>query len=121
MEKETTRSHTTETICHYEGKGRERRERQSRTVEDAQLEIRTLCWVLSLDPAHLDCGFFREGQCKKCVFCSNDFHFLHYTSESSGYCVKCYLDKFCNVVDDENVFRVIIKRTGRVLIEIINS
>lgn len=121
MEKETTTPHTTQTICHCEGKGHEGRERQSRTVEDAQPQIKTLCWALSLGPSHPDCGFFREGECKKCVFCLDDFHFLHYTSESSGYCVKCYLDKFCDVVDDENVFRVIIKRTGRVLIEIINS
>jgi hypothetical protein len=121
MEEKTTTPHTTETICHCEGKGREGRERQSRTVEDDQPQIKTLCWIFALSRAHPDSSFFREGQCKKCVFCSDDFHFLHYTSESSGYCVKCYLDKFCNVVDDENVFRVIIKRTGRVLIEIRNS
>ena len=99
----------------------ERRERQPRTIMDVPNEMRVLCWALSLLPENSDFGFFRNGQCQKCSSCNDDFHFLHYTSEMTGYCVKCYLDKFCDVVDDENGFRVILKRSGRVLIEIRNS
>ena len=128
MERETTTNNTSlktvfgcEEKAFSEGNGDEGRERQLRTVKDAQSEIKTICWALSLGPDHPDCGFFREGQCPKCSSCNDEFHFLHYTSEATGYCVKCYLDRFCDVVDDENVFRVIIKRTGRALIEIINS
>ena len=128
MESETTTNNTSlktvfgcEEKAFSEGNGDEGRERQLRTVKDAQSEIKTTCWALSLGPDHPDCGFFREGQCPKCSSCNDEFHFLHYTSEATGYCVKCYLDRFCDVVDDENVFRVIIKRTGRALIEIINS
>ena len=120
---ETTTTTTTtflETVCDDCGKvvaGR----REHRQVQDVQNEIRVLCWVLALPSDHPDNCFFREGQCKKCVFCSDEFHFLHYTSEATGYCVKCYLDRFCKIVDDENVFRVVLLRTGRILIEIINS
>ncbi len=123
----TSTSTFLETVCDdggkvfVEGQREERRERQPRTFADIQKEVKVICWSFALDPGHPDCGFFREGQCPKCVSCNDEFHFLHYTSEATGYCVKCYLDRFCEVVDDENVFRVIIKRTGRVLIEIINS
>lgn len=124
----TSTSTFLETICDDGGKvfvggqGEERYERQQRTLADIQNEIRVLCWSIALDSEHHpDYGFFREGQCPKCSSCNDEFHFLHYTSEATGYCVKCYLDRFCEVVDDENIFRVIIKRTGRVLIEIINS
>ena len=96
-------------------------EREHRGVQNVQNEIRVLCWGLALPSDHPDSCFFREGQCLKCVNCNDNFHFLHYTSEATGYCVKCYLDRFCEVVDDENVFRVVIKRTGRALIEIRNS
>jgi hypothetical protein len=120
---ETTTSTSTflETVCDDGGKVVYWRERQPRTFADIQKEVKVICWALALDPGHPDYGFFREGQCPKCSSCNDEFHFLHYTSEATGYCVKCYLDRFCEIVDDENVFRVIIKRKGRVLIEIRNS
>ena len=117
----TTTSTFSETVCDDGGKVVYCRERQPRTFADIQKEVKVICWAFALDSGHPDCGFFREGQCPKCSFCNDEFHFLHYTSEATGYCVKCYLDRFCEIVDDENVFRVIIKRTGRVLIEIRNS
>ncbi len=106
-----------------EGQGEERHERQPRTVADIQKELRVICWSFALPSDHPDSSFFREGQCPKCSFCNEEFHFLHYTSSSgeTGYCIKCYLDRFCDVSDDENVFQVVIKSTGRVLIEIRNS
>ena len=126
MESATTKTKTTtfsETVCDDGGRGQgeERRERQPRTVMDIQKEIKVLCWTFALPSDHPDSSFFREGQCPKCSFCNDDFHFLHYTSEENGYCVKCYLDRFCDVIDEEQFFCVIIKRTNRVLIEIINS
>jgi hypothetical protein len=132
MESETTKTTTTtstflETVCDNGGKlfvgeqRKERCERQLRTLADVQTEMRVLCWVLSLPSDHPDSSFFREGQCPKCSFCNDEFHFLHYTSGATGYCIKCYLDRFCDVSDDENVFRVVIKRTGRILIKIQNS
>ena len=124
----TTTSTFSETVCDdggkifVDGQREERRERQQRTVADIRNEIRVLCWALALeDSDHPDYGFFREGQCPKCSSCNDKFNFLHYTSEATGYCINCYLDRFCEIVDDENVFRVTIKRTGRVLIEIRNS
>lgn len=101
-----------------EGRGRER---QPRSFADIQKQIKVVCWLHALSDDHHDKSFFREGQCKKCSFCNDEFHFLHYTTETAGYCIECYLNRFCEVVDDETVFRVIIKRTGRVLIEISNS
>ena len=128
MESKTTTTTTfSETVYDDSGKvfsggqEEERRERQQRTVADIQKEMRVLCWGFALPSDHPDSSFFREGQCQKCSFCNDEFHFLHYTSGATGYCIKCYLDRFCNVSDDENVFRVVIKRTGRVLIEIRNS
>jgi hypothetical protein len=122
IETTTTTSTFSETVCYDDGgKVVSCRERQPLTFADIQNEVKVICWAFALDPDHPDCGFFREGQCPKCSSCNDEFHFLHYTSEANGYCVKCYLDRFCDVSDVENVFRVIIKRTGRVLIEIINS
>jgi hypothetical protein len=129
MESATTKTTTTtttfsETVCDDGGKvvtagqGEERHERQSRTVTDIQKEIKVLCWGLSLPSDHPDSSFFREGQCPKCSFCNDNFHFLHYTSDTNAYCVKCYLDRFCDVIDEEHFFCVIIKRTNRILIEI---
>ena len=117
----TSTSTFSETVCDDGGKVVYWRERQPRTFADIQKEVKVICWAFALDPGHHDYGFFREGQCPKCSSCNDEFHFLHYTSEANGYCVKCYLDRFCDVSDVENVFRVIIKRTGRVLIEIRNS
>lgn len=96
--------------------------RKNKGVEDVQREIKVLCWTMSLPDNHVDKHFFREGQqCNNCSSCSDEFHFLHYTSDTNAYCVKCYLDRFCDVIDEEQFFCVIIKRTNRVLIEIINS
>lgn len=119
----TTTSTFSETVSDDGGKVVYCRERQPRTFLDIRKEVRVICWACALNPGHPDYGFFREGQCPKCSSCNDEFHFLHYTStsEATGYCVKCYLDRFCEVIDDENVFRVIIKSRGRVLIEIINS
>ena len=86
-----------------------------------QRELRVLAWVLSLGPEHRDFGFFRDGECKKCSGCSDEFHFLHYTSEKSAYCVKCYLEQFCEIVEDDTIFLVVIKKTERILIEIEKS
>jgi len=118
---EITTSTFSETVCDDGGKVVYWRERQPRTFADIQKEVKVICWAFALDSDHPDYGFFREGQCPKCSSCNDKFHFLHYTSEATGYCIKCYIDRFCEVVDDENVFRVTIKRTGRVLIEIRNS
>ena len=85
-----------------------------------QQELRVLTWAVSLGPDHLDSGFFRGGECKKCSGCSDEFKLLHYTSEKNAYCVKCYLDGFCDVVEDDTIFLVIIRRTRRFLIEIHN-
>ena len=83
-------------------------------------ELKVLAWALSLGPDHPDSGFFRGGECKKCVGCSHEFNFLHYTSEKNAYCVRCYLEGFCDVVEDDTIFLVVIKRSGRILIEILN-
>jgi hypothetical protein len=85
-----------------------------------QLELRVLAWALSLGPDHPDSGFFRGGECKKCGGCSDEFNFLHYTSEKKAYCVRCYIDGFCDVVEDDTIFLVVIKKSGRILIEILN-
>ncbi len=127
IEKTTTETTTTstfsETVSDDGGKVVYCRERQPLTFADIRKEVKVICWAFALDHGHPDYGFFREGQCPKCSSCNDEFHFLHYTStsEATGYCIKCYLDRFCDIVDDENVFRVIIKRRGRVLIEIRNS
>ena len=83
-------------------------------------ELKVLAWALSLGPDHPDSGFFCGGECKKCVGCSDEFNFLHYTSEKNGYCVRCYLDGFCDIVEDDTIFLVVIRKTGRILIEILN-
>lgn len=85
-----------------------------------QKELRVLAWALSLGPDHPDSGFFRGGECKKCSGCSDEFNLLHYTSEKNAYCVRCYLDGFCTVIDDDTIFMAIIKKTERILIEIHN-
>jgi len=85
-----------------------------------QKELRVLAWALSLGPDHPDSGFFRGGECKKCSGCLEEFKFLHYTSEKNAYCVRCYLDGYCDVVEDDTIFLVVIKKTGRILIEILN-
>jgi hypothetical protein len=86
-------------------------------------ELRVLAWTISLGPEHRDFGFFRNGECKKCSGCSDEFHFLHYTSEKkkNAYCVKCYLEQFCEVIEDDTIFLVIIKKSQRILIEIQKS
>lgn len=83
-------------------------------------ELRVLAWALSLGPDHPDSGFFCGGECKKCSRCSDEFNFLHYTSEKNAYCVRCYLEGFCDVVEDDTIFLVVIRKTGRILIEIHN-
>ncbi len=88
--------------------------------EKIRLELRVLAWTSSLCRDHPDFGFFRGGECKKCGGCSDEFNFLHYTSEKNAYCVKCYLERFCDVVEDDTIFQIVIKRTGRILIEIHN-
>ena len=85
-----------------------------------QKELRVLAWVLSLGPDHPDYGFFRGGECKKCSGCSDEFNLLHYTSEKNAYCVRCYLERFCDVVEDDTIFLVVIRKSRRVLIEILN-
>lgn len=86
-----------------------------------QRELRVIAWALSLCQDHLDFGFFRGGECKKCAGCSDEFNFLHYTSEKNAYCVRCYLDRFCEVIDDDTIFLVVIKKSERILIEIAKS
>ena len=86
-----------------------------------QRELNVLAWALSLGPEHRDFGFFRDGECKKCSGCSDEFNLLHYTSEKNAYCVKCYLEQFCEVVEDDTIFLVVIKKTERILIEIVKS
>lgn len=86
-----------------------------------QRELRVLAWALSLGQDHIDFGFFRGGECKNCAGCSDEFHFLHYTSEKNAYCVKCYLEQFCEVIEDDTIFLVVIKKTERILIEIEKS
>ena len=101
-----------------EGRGRER---QPRSLADIKKLIKVIAWLHALAVEDPDKSFFCEGQCKNCSSCNQEFHFLHYTTEATGYCIECYLNSFCDVVDDENVFWVIIKRTGRTLIQINNS
>ena len=124
MEKESTivkQSITTSTFTEcVEDQGR-RIERQPRSLADIQKQMKVLAWIHALAAEHPDKSFFRDGQCKNCSVCNEEFHFLHYTTEATGYCIECYLNSFCNVVDDENVFWVIIKRTERTLIQISNS
>jgi len=122
MEKESNivkQSITTSTEC-VEDQG-SRRERQPRSLADIQKQMKVLAWIHALAAEHPDKSFFRDGQCKNCSVCNEEFHFLHYTTEAVGYCIECYLNRFCDVIDDENVFWVVIKRTGRPLIQISNS
>lgn len=83
-------------------------------------ELRVLSWAFSLGSDHPDSGFFCGGECKQCAECSDEFNFLHYTSEKNAYCVRCYLERFCDVVEDDTIFLVVIRKSGRVLIEILN-
>jgi|LakMenE18May11ns_1017448.scaffolds.fasta_scaffold9268016_1 hypothetical protein len=100
----------------------ERREMESVwNPEKIRRELLVLSWALSLGQDHIDFGFFRGGECKNCTGCSDEFHFLHYTSEKNAYCVKCYLDGFCTVIEDDSIFLVVIKKSERILIEIQKS
>ena len=83
-------------------------------------ELRVLTWAVSLGQDHSDSGFFCGGECKKCSGCSDEFNLLHYTSEKNAYCVRCYLERFCDVVEDDTIFLVVIRKSRRVLIEILN-
>lgn len=83
-------------------------------------ELRVLAWAVSLGREHPDFGFFRGGECKQCSGCSDEFNLLHYTSEKNAYCVGCYLNGFCDVVEDNTIFLVVIRKSGRILIEIQN-
>lgn len=98
----------------------DREERKEWDPRRVQKELRVLAWAVSLGPDHPDFGFFRGGECKKCAGCSDEFNLLHYTSEKNAYCVRCYLDGFCDVVEDDTIFLAIIKKTDRILIEIHN-
>lgn len=123
MEGETTKQMIT--ISDECGNSERRRELMEPVVwnpEKIERELRVLAWALSLGPEHRDFGFFcNGGECTKCSGCSDEFHFLHHTSEKNAYCVKCYLEQFCEVVDDDTIFLVVIKRTERILIEIQKS
>jgi len=111
-------------IDHEEGgkvlAGLEREERREWDNTKFQRELHVLAWTMSLGPDHPDSGFFCGGECKKCSGCSDEFNFLHYTSEKNAYCVRCYLEGFCDVVEDDTIFLVVIRKTGRILIEIQN-
>lgn len=100
--------------------GRESYESSVWNPSKFKLELQVLAWDISLGPGHPDFGFFRGGECNKCSGCSDEFNFLHYTSERNAYCVRCYLDGFCTVIDDDTIFRVVIRKTKRILIEIHN-
>lgn len=95
-------------------------ERKEWDPSKVRQELKVLAWALSLRPDHPDSGFFRGGECKKCVGCSNEFNLLHYTSEKNAYCVRCYLDRFCDIVEDDTIFLVVMRKTRRCLIEILN-
>ena len=100
--------------------GRESYESRVLNPQKFQLELRVLSWAFSLGSDHPDSGFFRSGECKQCAECSDEFNFLHYTSEKKAYCVKCYLERFCDIVEDNTIFLVVIRKSGRILIEILN-
>jgi len=100
--------------------GRESYESRVWNPRNFQLELRVLSWAFSLGSDHPDSGFFCGGECKQCAECSDEFNFLHYTSEKNAYCVRCYLERFCDVVEDDTIFLVVIRKSGRVLIEILN-
>jgi len=97
-----------------------REERKQWNPPKVEQELRVLAWTVSLGQEHPDFGFFRGGECKKCAGCSHEFNLLHYTSEKNAYCVRCYLDGFCDIVFDSTIFMVVIKKSGRILIEIHN-
>jgi len=100
--------------------GPERQERKEWEPRMVGKELRVLAWAVSLGQGHPDFGFFRGGECKKCAGCSDEFNLLHYTSEKNAYCVRCYLDGFCDVVEDDTIFLVVIRKSARILIEILN-
>ena len=124
MEDRREENRHVDVVEHQEGvkvlDGPYREERREWEPRKFQKESRVLAWALSLGQEHPDFGFFRGGECKKCSGCSDEFNFLHYTSEKNAYCVRCYLDGFCDVVEDDTIFLVIIRRTRRILIEIHN-
>lgn len=123
MEYETNQSTITSTQCVQDEGGHfeERREMKPEwEPRKFQKELRVLAWVESLESDNPDFGFFRGGECKKCAGCSDEFNFLHYTSEKNAYCVRCYLDGFCDVVEDDTIFLVVIRKSERILIEIHN-
>lgn len=111
---------TTSTESGTELAGRESYESRVWNPRKIQLELRVLSWAFSLGQGHPDSGFFCGGECKQCAECSDEFNFLHYTSEKKAYCVKCYLERFCDVVEDDTIFLVVIRKSGRILIEILN-
>lgn len=110
----------TSTESRRELAGRESYESRVLNPSKFQLELRVLAFVLSLEPDHPDFGFFCGGECNKCSGCLDKFNFLHYTSEKNAYCVRCYLERFCDVVEDDTIFLVVIRKSGRILIEIHN-
>lgn len=110
----------TSTESRTELAGRESYESRVWNPSKFQLELRVLAWAGSLGQGHPDFGFFRGGECKKCAGCSDEFNFLHYTSEKNAYCVRCYIERFCDIVEDDTIFLVIIRKSGRILIEILN-
>ncbi len=91
---------------------------ESWNIQNAQPELQVLAWNFSLRSDHPDFGFFCSRECKKCSGCNDEFNFLHYTSKNKAYCVKCYLNCYCQVIRDNSIFRVVIKKTGRTLIEL---
>ena len=111
---------TTSTESGRELAGRESYESRVWNPQNFQLESRVLSWAFSLGQGHPDSGFFRGGVCKQCAECSDKFNFLHYTSEKNAYCVRCYLERFCDIVEDNTIFLVVIRKSGRILIEILN-
>jgi hypothetical protein len=123
MENKPTQSMNTSTEYVQDEGGRfeERREMKPEwEPRKFQKDLRVLAWALSLGQGHPDFGFFRGGECKQCAECLDEFNFLHYTSEKKAYCVRCYLDGFCDVVEDDTIFLVVIRKSGRILIEIHN-
>ena len=111
---------TTSTESGTELAGRESYESRVWNPRKIQLELRVLSWAFSLGQGHPDSGFFRGDEYKQCAECSDEFNFLHYTSEKNAYCVRCYLERFCDIVEDNTIFLVVIRKSGRILIEILN-
>ncbi len=124
MEDKTTQSTIITSTEYVQDEGEHFEERREMKPEweprKFQKELKVLACVESLGSDHPDFRFFRGGECKKCSGCSDEFNFLHYTSKKNAYCVRCYLDGFCTVIDDDTIFLVVIRKSGRILIEIHN-